>query len=322
MTHLKICVKLYICLKTLRRARSRFSTKYIYCFDEMGEVLFEGQSQQISDIAVLKDRLLCVNFDATISVYDVVTKQPLFKLIGHSIWVQSLIALSDERVVTAGFDTELFVWNINDGTLIDKLYRHDDVIYSLTALVDDRVVSASCDETLRVWNVNSGQCLKILKGHSGPVLHVVTYDDQHVISGGNDKTIRVWNVNHEECSVLGEHTGFIGGLALMPDGRLVSYGFPQLKVWDVKNELCLAVIYTPKHQVTSITLLNNECVICGCCDGVFLCVWNINDEERLAVLEGHTKPVRSVAVMNDGCVVSAGEDGVPRKWDMSCYVSL
>ncbi len=145
-------------------------------FDAMGEVY---------DIRVTSDSRYAISGsdDPMLRIWDLQTRQCLYRLAWHERGVFAIAVTPDGR----------------------------------------HVVSGAGDGTLRVWNLQTGQLVHTLTGHERGVFAIaITPDGRHVVSGAGDGTLRVWNLPDEQEQVASWGTGHkrsISVIAITPDGR-------------------------------------------------------------------------------------------------------
>lgn len=201
----------------------------------------EGHSSWVASVAVLPDgRVVSASGDHTLRIWDLASGRSVKTLEGHSGPVQAVVVMPDGRIVSGSRDRTLRVWDAADGKIIRVLKGHSGEIWALALLAQkNRVVSASEDHTLRIWNLASGRT-RVLKGHSTRVLQVALMSDGNLLSNSEDRTLRVWN------SASGQVTatyGFMGRLAVLPKGRIVSASenlYPTLEIWQLGSGQMLA----------------------------------------------------------------------------------
>ncbi len=133
--------------------------------------------------------LVNLNWDDTISLWDIDTGNQLALLSGHTNWVGT-VAFSPDGYTLA---------------------------------------SASADGTVRLWNATTGHSLTVLKGHTSVVFTVAFSPDSRILvsyvvafspdgwtlaSAGQDGKIRLWDpINGNLIAVMSGHIDDVDGLA-------------------------------------------------------------------------------------------------------------
>jgi WD40 repeat protein len=218
---------------------------------------------------------------AELSLWDLVTKQLVYQLTGHT-----------DIVETVAFSP--------DGT---------------------RLASGSNDNTVILWNVKTGRKDKTLQRHRWYVLSVAfSPDGKWLASGSWDGTVRLWDVATGQSQKLAHpKLSLVDAVAFSPDGnRLVAGGFPNmLVIWDV-NDPQSPGISLIGHRISVNALAfrpDGKLLVSGSNDGAIL-VWDVANRQLIGQLRGHSAAVRSLAFRPDGkALASGGADQRVMLWD-------
>jgi WD40 repeat protein/serine/threonine protein kinase len=178
---------------------------------------FPASDRLIENMALSPDgsTLAVVSQDRTAALWNLASRQPISRLVGHV-----------NMVLGVAFS--------HDGT---------------------KLATGSADRTVRLWEVPSGRGLKVLRGHEYPVQSVAfAADDQTLVSAGDDHTIRLWDVaTGAPRGVLIGHVDRIWGVTIAPDGRSIATASRDstVRLWDPappRDRLVLAC-HEPVAQV-------------------------------------------------------------------------
>ena len=174
----------------------------------------------------------------------------------------AVAALPDGRVVSsAGY---ALVWDPRapaEGPV--AVADHDGPVMVVAALPDGRVAYAGGGRGLvRVWDpaAGGGHGPVELAGHDGWIRAVAALPDGRVVSAGADTRVLL----HDPAAPGRPSTGLglhelVAGLAVLSDGRVVSFGGGLLRVWDPG---------LPGHPVAEVAGADgNDSVIAGLADG-------------------------------------------------------
>jgi WD40 repeat protein len=148
---------------------------------------------------------------------------------------RSVAALPDGRVVSGA--PYALVWDPRAPAVGPvAVADHDGPVMVVATLPDGRVVYAGGGVgRVRVWDpAAAGSHGPVeLPGHSGWVKAVAALPDGRVVSAGDDKRVLLWDpaAPGRPPVQLGGHP-FVSGLAVLPGGRVLSFGGGLLRVWD------------------------------------------------------------------------------------------
>ena len=96
--------------------------------------------------------------------------------------------------------------------------------------------------TLQIWDIERKQRVAQLTGHMAYVRDVVFSENRELVSASADRTVLVWDLTDlsdipEPRVLRGGHTGEVGRVLALPDGRLISAGGAGRVVrWDLDEE--------------------------------------------------------------------------------------
>lgn len=161
--------------------------------------------------------------NATVRVWDPVTRLPQPILEGHTAGITAL-AWSIDRVLASGAnDNTVRLWDLAMGSATHVLEGHTGPITALAWSADGRVLaSASQDHTIRLWNVADARQSTVLRGHSGYVLSVAWSPDGRLIaSGAGDNLLRIWDVDTGESIADAYFFSPVLAIQFSDDGRIL-----------------------------------------------------------------------------------------------------
>lgn len=115
------------------------------------------------------------------------------------------------------------------------------------------------------------------------------------------------------------HTGWVGSVAVSPDGTWAASGSDDstVKIWDLETGECRATLEGHSSCVYSIAITaDGKRILSGSVDKSVR-VWHANSGRQLAKLDGHTDQVWSVVALQDNArALSGGWDKTLRLWDL------
>ena len=151
-----------------------------------------GHTHSVRALAGSGSLLVSGSYDCTVRVWNIVTGQCLWRMIGHMQKVYSVV-LDRERnqAMSGSMDATVRVWSLFDGSCLHVLEGHSSLV-GLLELTPKFLVSAAADSTLRIWSPDEGTCLSVLSAHTGAIT-CFQHDAQKVVSG-SDGTLKMWDI--------------------------------------------------------------------------------------------------------------------------------
>ncbi|MET0621720.1 MAG: TIR domain-containing protein, partial [Pyrinomonadaceae bacterium] len=132
----------------------------------------------------------------------------------------------------------------------------------------------------------------------------------------------------QSIQLLREHTKWVYGVAITPDGRLAvsGSGDSTVRVWDFGTGKCLSTLEGHTDAVYGVAITpDGRLAVSGSLDKTAR-VWDVQTGRCVATLEGHSSSVYGVAMTPDGrLAVSASRDNTVRAWDVQtgrCVATL
>ncbi len=94
--------------------------------------------------------------DRQIIVWDIVSRQKIYTLTGHSGRISSLAFSLDGKILISGsWDKTIKLWKLNTGKEIATITGHNDRVLSLAIAPDGKtLVSSSADGVIKIWQCN------------------------------------------------------------------------------------------------------------------------------------------------------------------------
>lgn len=171
--------------------------------------------------------------DLTIKIWNVMKKELLFVLEGHSSIVSALDQLVDGRIVSGSWDKTIRIWNLNKSNCDSILCGHLKYIHCVIAIAPETIASCSEDKSIKIWNSKTSTCIKTLIGHSDGVLHLIKLQDGRLVSCSLDRTIKFWNATKETAlSSITAHNYAVRYIIQLKDWKIVSCSDDlSVKVW-------------------------------------------------------------------------------------------
>lgn len=205
------------------------------------------------------------------------------ELAGHTDWILAAAFSSDgRRIATGAQDRTLRVWDAATGQQLHSFGFGGAFVHCVAFSPDGNLVAgggSSFDPTVRIWEVESGNGFGLVAAEGGSVRALAfSPSSRELVIAWEEGLIRVLDL--QTGALLQElfAGGFVGGLALSPDGEmlLVAEGWPTFAARLIE--------------------------------------WRTG--RLLRLFAGHTAPVESVAFNAEGTQILTGAD-VVRLWDIT-----
>jgi WD40 repeat protein len=204
----------------------------------------------------------------------------------------------DQRWLALGWGTEVYLWDVHSGTLLHTLRGHKDLITSLAFAPDgDLLASGSEDTTVWLWKVTDG----------APVHTLVTERFEQVEDESGPYKLAVSGAR-------------VNSLAFTPDGKILTGGSQDAKVWlwQTADGEILHILNGHESSVTTVAFGATGEILASGSDDKTVRVWRVTDGEAIRTLVGHEETVTSVAFSSDGrALVSGSYDRTVRLWQLS-----
>jgi hypothetical protein len=213
---------------------------------------FTGHKGLVRGVQFLPDgrHVLTACDDTVIRLYDINNGDKVLReLRGHTGHMNSLnVSRDGKRAISASYDASVRVWDLESGQEVRRFMHGTGVEHAALSADGRRAVSTSYDNTVKVWDVATGKELRALP-HPGMVWRVAFSPDGrrvYTVSGGGpikegkfemtqqNNIVRVYDVHTgKELRALGSHPGWVFGLAVSADGRVVVSGSEEgtMRVW-------------------------------------------------------------------------------------------
>ncbi len=290
------------------------------------------------------DKVAFVNAssDQNIKIYDQLTDQLLFILVGHQSPIVGLINL-ENNIMSISSDGAIRVWDVSSGEYCYSLLPSVHKLEKLPQYIEDRkVISVIEESSIGLWARDfycNYRLYSKLIAHSDKIECLLVLEDETIVSSSHDGTIRIWDIKRggeSKVIYLGDG-GYASSLVEVGHARIASCGsFDEaIKIWDLESCECEYILSGHTGFINCLMMLaapiefqgpilHNKLISASCDNTVR--VWDLNNMQCERVLVGHEAPVSSLvnlAVSKDlesqnignGLFASGSWDGVVKIWN-------
>ena len=263
----------------------------------------------------------------SIEIWDVLSREKLSKIIGHSDVINRVRFSPDgARLATSSRDGTIKLWESKSGQELATLKGHGSMVNSICFSPNgDRLASASHDNTVKLWDLRSYQEVPTLRGHERDVFHVAfSPDGKRLASGGIDGTIKLWDV--KSMSMLAsisvespKSKAFIYNVAFSPDGKRLAAGTSDgtIKLYDPDSRKEMNTFVGHKEGVESVAFSPDGTHLASGSSDFTIKLWNLDSGNEVGTFAGHENKVYCVAFSPDGLyLASTSADSTVRLWNV------
>ena len=156
-----------------------------------------GHDDSVLAVAWMNDSAIATaSLDHEIVVWDVITRQPIERLKGHSRGVSNLCFLRDKDVlISSGLDQNLRVWNSKSGKMVRTLNNHTKEVHELALRPATEglpmIASVSNDHTVRLWQPTIGRMVRFAQLSATPLAVEWLADGSQVAVAATDGYVRL-----------------------------------------------------------------------------------------------------------------------------------
>ncbi|KZT34727.1 YVTN repeat-like/Quino protein amine dehydrogenase [Sistotremastrum suecicum HHB10207 ss-3] len=197
-----------------------------------------GHEHAVRALAARGRTLVSGSYDYTVRIWDVITGEITWVLVGHTQKVYSVVLDHPRNQACSGsMDGTVRIWDLSNGTCKHVLNGHTSLV-GLLGLSPNHLVSAAADSTLRVWDPSTGELQHTLAAHTGAI--TCFQHDEFKILSGSDGTLKMWDVR-DGTVVRDVLTGITGVWQVVFEGRWCVAAsnrseMTHLDVWDFGKE--------------------------------------------------------------------------------------
>jgi WD40 repeat protein len=264
-------------------------------------------------------QVLALDIAGRLRRWDLGRAAPSLDVAAHTGRGLDLVWPAGGQPITVGEDGLVRAWSLGRGQTDSVQRLEGEVLTCVSPGPGSLAAVGAAGGAVAVLDVMTGERRWQVAGHEGDLNCVLVDAARGVVySGGTDRVLRQWDLaSGAERGAL-RWTGWVNGLALLPDGALlVASGDQTVRRWD-PTRAAPDPPPTEGHttRVTQVLALDDATAISASGDQT-LRVWSITDGVTRRVLEGHRAWVADAAAAPDGRVLSSDFQGEVRRWDVA-----
>ncbi|KAI5294050.1 hypothetical protein KEM52_004780 [Ascosphaera acerosa] len=250
-------------------------------------------------------RLASASKDATVRIWDAVTRKILSVLTGHKGSVTCVRWGGTGQVYTSSHDQTIKIWNPEDGSLLQTLQSHAHRVNHL-ALSTDFVLRTAYHEHMEP--VPEGDAAKVKKARERfeKAATINGKISERLVSASDDFTMFLWDpaTSSKPVARMHGHQKGVNHVTFSPDGAYIaSASFDNhVKLWNARDGKFISTLRDSRLLVSSSK-------------DTTLKVWDVRTGKLSMDLPGHQDEVFAVDWSPDGEKVgSGGKDKAVRIW--------
>ena len=230
--------------------------------------------------------------DSKVVIWDVVRRQPVLHLKGHTERVTSLSFSEDGKLLVSGSqDGSARIWELSSYGKPRILATSGDSNVMDVAFSADGLWIATGDSVPRIWNARTGRLVRTLASNRGWDAYRVAFsqDSSILATGGLDSRVTLWDVvtgrvlqsldGRASETSISDRDRMIGAVSFSRDGKLVAAGFGDpnwlsrsqaaqfIKIWEVGTGRLVRVLdvtnfvrkleFSPDGKQLAVACLDN-----------------------------------------------------------------
>ncbi len=193
-----------------------------------------------------KPRLASASKDATVRIWDTVSKRIEIVLSGHKGSVSCVKWGGTGRIYTASHDKSVKVWNSKDGTLVHTLSSHAHWVNHLALSTDFVLRTAYHDHTGKTPDSDEGKRVRAKKRFEKAATINGTIVER-LVTASDDFTMYLWepSTSTKPIARLLGHQKQVNHVTFSPDGLFIaSAGFDNhVKLWNARDGKYVLELY-------------------------------------------------------------------------------
>lgn len=224
--------------------------------------------------------------------------------------VFSLLFLKENEekdlLISGHKDGVINVWNLDKNSLLKSYKEHKSFVDDLKHLKENMFLSCGNDKLLKIWDLNSNISIQTIENDSWTfcVSPLKNYRICNIVTGDDNKLIKIWNLVSGKvlASIPSDHKHGVGRLLHIsnkpPYNLLLSSSNPDIKLWNLDNNLCLRTFREHSDWVNALVYIKDDQFCSGSGDKLIK-IWSLHSSISLKTISVHKSYVSSLLYLND-----------------------
>lgn len=266
--------------------------------------------------------------DKEINIFEKNSFNLLLSWSAHLNSINCICELKDSRLVSCSDDKRISIWNYNikNKTSFQEIIfiAHSSFINKIIALNDDNIASCSEDNNIYIWNSKPPYNKKCsLIGHNSEVISIIQLKNKKIISASGNKEegmMKIWTLDENNDNIINQESLInafcfcTNSLIEIDNNKVAVGGYKIIKIINIDRKQIIAKIECHNCLISSITLLNDGCIVSASEEGN-IAIINPIFYQNLKIIEfAHDMIIFSLCTLNDNSFCSSSKDGVVKVW--------
>lgn len=265
-----------------------------------------------------RPRLASSSKDATVRIWDVVSKRTEMALTGHKGTVSCVKWGGMGNIYTASHDKSVKVWDSSTGALVHTLSSHGHWVNHLSLSTDFVLRTAYHDHTGQVPATEAAKVAKARERFE-KAARIAGKLTERVVTASDDCIIYLWDLSQgtKPIARLNGHQKQVNHVLFSPDGsQIASAAFDNhVKLWSGSNGTFLHTLRGHVAPVYQVAFSPDSRLLVSASKDTTLKAWDVKTGTLKEDLPGHKDEVYAIDWAPDGeRVASGGKDRMVRVW--------
>jgi small GTP-binding protein len=252
------------------------------------------------------ETILCLNYspcgkmiasgsrDFTIKVWDADSGDLIFKLPGHTGFINCLAFGGNGILVSGSSDGTIKIWSTKDGNIIHTINAHQNAWVNCIFLDNEKetIATGGTDETIKLWSLKTNSLIGSFIGNGNWVTGIAGSHDGSILAGGySNGMIKIWNKDTGSLiRNIEAHSAGTTRLAFDQRGAMLASGSwdTTIKLWDSRSGKLIRTLEGHTEPVDYISFSANGSLFASKSRDHTIRIWNCSNWDLIAVIPAPT----------------------------------